>query len=333
VTTARHRLLASTEHLKLWLEFFAAGALVCEFSLLVLGSTWHQQVLLIATAAGCIAIAVVGIAIVGGESMAGRMLPSLSGLAALGIAGVVTHGLSPALGGFFVLTFVYVGLTQPAWTSVALVPLASAGWLVVNQPITHSTFARMPVAVALWILLGELLSRFSAERDRDKRMLAQQATHDALTGLRNRHGLDELLAGARGGDAVAFLDLDRFKEVNDLQGHAAGDKALADLGGVIRGSLRADDVALRYGGEEILVLLPATSADEAAVIIERLRDAWREARPDLTFSAGVATVGLEGGVEAARQADIAVYLAKERGRDRTELARREQLRLPVQATR
>jgi diguanylate cyclase (GGDEF)-like protein len=319
-TNEMRELWAGVRHLRLWLEFVAAGAVICGLSLALLRPSGHELLVAVAIGTGCLIVIGAGILVLGSETRVARLWPAVAGLGALAAMGVTTSGLGAAFGGFFTLIFVYVGLTQPTWTSVALVPLAAVGWLETNRPITHIVVARMPIAVALWIFLGELLSRFTAERDRDKRLLTEQATHDALTGLRNRHGLDRLLAEARGGDAIAFLDLDHFKVLNDSRGHEAGDHALADLGRAIRESLRADDIAVRFGGEEILVLLPSTNYADAVSVVERVRSAWSSRNADLTFSAGVAIVGPTGGVDAARRADGALYLAKERGRDRTETA-------------
>jgi diguanylate cyclase (GGDEF)-like protein len=180
--------------------------------------------------------------------------------------------------------------------------------------------AKLPVAAGLWILLAELLSRVTAQRQADQDRLAEQAAHDALTGLRNRRGLDELLDDAHPGDAVVFIDLDYFKTVNDLLGHEAGDHVIADLGRIVLAVLRPDDVAVRYGGEEVLVLLPATSVDGAETMLRRLRRGWAASHPELTFSAGIAIVDHDGGAAAAREADNALYLAKQRGRNRSEVA-------------
>ncbi|HWA64876.1 MAG TPA: GGDEF domain-containing protein [Mycobacteriales bacterium] len=310
----------SARHLRLWFEFFAAGVVISAVSLGILAPGVHEIGRLVASAAVCTALTLGGVVAFGTRSRFAQLWPVIAGLVGLGIAGILTTGLAPALGGLFVLAFVYIGLTQPPWTGLALVPLAAAGWLELNRPITHDVVARLPVAVSLWILLAELLSRFSAERDRDKGLLAVQATRDALTGLLNRHGLDDLLGGARAGDAIAFLDIDHFKQLNDDRGHAAGDRTLADLGQAVRASLRVQDVAVRYGGEEILVLLPATTPADAAVVVQRLRDRWAVHHPGVTFSAGIAGVGDGGGVEAARQADQALYAAKGRGRNCTAIA-------------
>jgi diguanylate cyclase (GGDEF)-like protein len=316
-------------HLRLWLEFVGAGAVICGLSLALLGPSAHELLIAVAIGFGCLLVIGAGILVLGSETRAARAWPAIAGLSALAVMGASTSGLGAAFGGFFTLIFVYVGLTQPTWTSVALVPLAAAGWLETNRPITHVVVARMPIAVALWIFLGELLSRFTAERDRDKRLLTEQATRDALTGLRNRHGLDQLLADMHGGDAIAFVDVDYFKALNDRGGHEAGDRALADLGQAVRDTLRSTDTAIRYGGEEILILLPATSADDAVAVVERVRTAWSLVHPEVTFSAGVAVVGPTGGAEATRQADSALYLAKERGRNRTETASRRRPKPPV----
>lgn len=329
------QLWADVRQLRLWLQFVGAGSVVCGLSLLLLGPSAHQLLMFAYPGVGSFIVILAGIAIFGSESRLAQLWPAIAGLVGLAAIGLSTSGLGPALGGFYTLIFVYIGLTQRPWTSIALVPIAAVGWLETNRPISHSVVARMPVAVSLWILLAELLSRFSAEREQDKRLLAEQATYDALTGLRNRHGLDELLADARSGDTIAFVDLDHFKLLNDQHGHAAGDQALADLGRTMRMTLRAKDIAVRFGGEEILILLPDTSSADAVAVIERVRETWSTIQPELKFSAGVAVVGPTGGADAARQADTALYLAKDRGRDRTEMAAgREPKRAPARgATR
>jgi diguanylate cyclase (GGDEF)-like protein len=151
------------------------------------------------------------------------------------------------------------------------------------------------------------------------------AYHDSLTGLPNRtlfsEHLERALARARRGGsrvAVLFLDLDRFKMVNDSLGHAAGDHLLVAVGERLRASLRATDVAARLGGDEFAVLAedsdPVSGADAVA---ERILDALREPitvqgrELSVSASLGVAVSGGEGDAEALlRNADLAMYRAK-----------------------
>jgi diguanylate cyclase len=108
--------------------------------------------------------------------------------------------------------------------------------------------------------------------------LRQRADTDSLTGLLNRNGFIALAARERGiADrthtplTVAVLDLNGFKQINDRLGHAAGDRVLADLGRVWQERLRAGDIIARHGGDEFVLLLPATSPGEAGGVLERLR--------------------------------------------------------------
>ena len=312
--------LLDIPHFRLWLQFFVAGILVCQLSLALLRPGAHARLLIMAVNIPAQLLIAVGLLTLPANSRIAKLWPPLVGLSGLLVLGATTTGLAPALGGFFVLTFVYVGLTQPAWTSLWLVPLAASGWLLVNRPLDHTVLAKLPVALSLWVLLAELLSRVTTQRQADQDRLAELAAHDALTGLRNRRGLEDLLAGAEVGDAVVFIDLDHFKTVNDLLGHEAGDQVIADLGRIVLAVLRPNDVAVRYGGEEVLVLLPSTSVGGAEVLLRRLRRGWSASHPELTFSAGIAVVDRAGGAAAAREADDALYLAKQRGRDRSEVA-------------
>lgn len=171
-------------------------------------------------------------------------------------------------------------------------------------------------------------------RDRVERLagtMAYDARTDPLTGLLNRRGFDERYAleigrAKRSRDplAVVICDLDRFKSVNDLLGHAAGDEALTRTGEAIDAAVRSIDAVSRLGGEEFAVVLPGADAEEAVRIAERIRVKLKEEfRSDvvpLTASCGVAVTGdLPGddGWGLIRAADRAMYQAKSRGRDRT----------------
>ncbi|HWC33336.1 MAG TPA: GGDEF domain-containing protein [Mycobacteriales bacterium] len=317
---ARTAAFLGTPHIRLWLQFFGAGLIVSQISLALLRPGLDDRLIIAAANILGLLLVAIGTAMLPAGSRLARLLPPVVVLTGLGVVGATTENLAPALGGFFVITFVYVGLTQPAWTSLWLVAPATGSWLLLNRPLDHTVLAKMPVALSLWTLLAELLSRVSAQRQADQERLAEQAAHDALTGLRNRRGLEELLEAADVGDAVVFLDLDHFKAVNDLFGHETGDRVIADLGRIVLAVLRPGDIAVRYGGEEVLLLLPATDAEGVEALMRRLRRGWSASHPELTFSAGVAIVDEAGGADAARDADDALYRAKQRGRNRFEFA-------------
>lgn len=307
--------------MRLWLQFFGAGVVVSQISLAILRPGIQDRLILASVNIVVIVLIAVGILVLPPESRITRLWPPIVTLVGLAILGATTTGLSPTLTGFFVLTFVYVGLTQPAWTSLWLIAPAMASWLLLSRPIGEATLARAPVLLCLWVLLAELLSRVTTQQLANQERLAEQAARDALTGLRNRHGLEELIANAEVGDALVFVDLDNFKTVNDLLGHDVGDQVLADLGRIVLAVLRPNDVAVRYGGDELLLLLPGTPTDGAEALLRRLRRGWSASHPELSFSAGVAVVDHDG-AGAAKAADDALYIAKQRGRNRTEVAGR-----------
>ena len=165
--------------------------------------------------------------------------------------------------------------------------------------------------------------------------LISHATHDALTGLLNRRELDArtraAIAHAGRYDrplSCAMVDVDHFKEVNDRYGHAAGDAVLCEAATRLCETCRETDTIGRYGGEEFIVLLPETSAEEAIVAADRVRRAFCDAAftagdtgLHLTASIGVATWSPSMSVPASlySAADRALYQAKEGGRNRVEL--------------
>jgi len=160
-----------------------------------------------------------------------------------------------------------------------------------------------------------------------------RALTDALTGLPNQRASHDIVLRmvAQAGRslnplAAVLLDLDHFKQVNDVYGHDKGDEVLASVGAALTAGLRASDFAGRYGGEEFLLLLPETDAEEARLVVERLRLAIaaitiKAADLRVTASFGIAILP-DHAVDASsllRQADRALYAAKAGGRNRVEV--------------
>jgi diguanylate cyclase (GGDEF)-like protein len=161
----------------------------------------------------------------------------------------------------------------------------------------------------------------------------QLSLNDGLTGLYNRAWLNDMLpklvARARQDDAplsVVMIDLDHFKRFNDTHGHMIGDHALVTAAGAIRAALRPADFAVRYGGEEMMALLPHTGLQAATMVAARLCACVRESvvfddmrlpLPHMTGSFGVASLGAhEDERSLVAAADAALYRAKQAGRDR-----------------
>jgi diguanylate cyclase (GGDEF)-like protein len=181
------------------------------------------------------------------------------------------------------------------------------------------------IAALLWMVIAGIAGFTLSELVRQRELLAARleltARTDALTGLPNRRAWDEelereILHAARTETplCMALLDLDFFKQFNDLHGHPTGDSHLKEVASLWRSSLRSADLIARYGGEEFAVLLTATDAFQAQQVIETLRGC---VPLDETVSAGIAQWdGVESGLELFARADRALYEAKRAGRDR-----------------
>lgn len=182
-------------------------------------------------------------------------------------------------------------------------------------------------------LLG--VTRDITDRRRTEARMAHMAQHDALTDLPNRTLLEDrveraLAAARRHGQSMAlmFLDLDRFKAVNDQYGHAAGDGLLQAAAARLTGAVRASDTVARIGGDEFVVLLPVVaSVQDALAVADKIREALAHpfdlgaVRGEVSASIGVAMYPGHGHtpVELLRHADEAMYISKQAGSNRVTL--------------
>ena len=185
-------------------------------------------------------------------------------------------------------------------------------------------------------LRGELL--YAVAGFQDVRELQRHAMRDALTGLANRAAFTQIYnrersVSARAGRslAIGLIDLDRFKAVNDTHGHAVGDEVLRRTAAALVGALRRSDVVGRWGGEELVVLLPGTdeqgawrALEHALIDVRKLTFTGQDHQTfHVTFSAGAVVVDVEASEaieDAVKRADALLYQAKAKGRNRIEIA-------------
>jgi diguanylate cyclase (GGDEF)-like protein/PAS domain S-box-containing protein len=202
----------------------------------------------------------------------------------------------------------YSASGRPYWIELKVAPLADG-----DGGVSH------------WVSV----QRDVSERREGELALVAQALSDPLTGLPNRRGFTERLERALSQTeqrlALVFCDLDRFKEVNDRYGHAAGDALLLEISRRLQTVLRGADTLARLGGDEFVVLMEHIKDDgDPLVLAERLRaslaEPWRHGDEELwvSMSMGVATCGSQETVHAEellRRADLTMYRVKESGRD------------------
>ncbi|RPH46708.1 MAG: GGDEF domain-containing protein [Burkholderiales bacterium] len=224
------------------------------------------------------------------------------------------------------LTFLaYVGLERMAAMTGPWAPVGDAGLAVV-----HSVNA----AIVFGLLAGLTLFYVGKVREAERR-LEFLATRDPLTRLSNRRHFgaeaDHVLSrGIPEGRRFALLlaDIDRFKQINDTWGHAAGDQVLADVAAHLVDVAGSEALVARWGGEEFLVLLPDADEAAGARVGERLRAALASgplrpapAAPPVTVSVGIAGIGRDETLAAAiDRADRAMYRSKTGGRDAVSVA-------------
>jgi diguanylate cyclase (GGDEF)-like protein len=228
---------------------------------------------------------------------------------------VIIAGLS-----LFPLTLVEFGLYALPLLGLTLYSVLAATGVEFNAAISTVWLFLLILGVSLISSLNQLRYMIS---------LTSQATYDVLTGaLTRRAGIEAMelqfrLAKIRGENiSLAFLDLDRFKSLNDAYGHPAGDMALRETGNRIRETLRKVDTVIRWGGEEFILIFPGADSAESRVVLGRLMSVGLGDRPDgspLTASIGVAEMRkdkIRHWKELLALADSRMYRAKDAGRAR-----------------
>lgn len=217
-----------------------------------------------------------------------------------------------------------------------VVPLAvdAHGWgVLLLQRDNGAEFSPEEMELALELTRLTLLH---ADEAVATQTLKRTAEVDALTGTYNRRGIDQWLARyfegpGNSGQAFSllFVDIDHFKQINDLYGHACGDHCLRSVAEVLRATLRQQDLLGRYGGEEFIALLPKADTTVGRMIAERLRAAvedhrieWQGQLHQVTVSIGVSTRSAFDRTAATllERADRALYTAKREGRNRVHVS-------------
>jgi len=267
---------------------------------------------------------------------------------------------------FMVMTFGVFALPRPRMFVMSLFILASYTGLIAYEWSTQPQSQIFGISFGLWLMLGlglawfvyvggyiyNLQQRFreqrQALRDNEQRLtdtnaqlhaamarLEEIAIRDELTGLFNRRHflarLDEELARSeRGGSRlhIALIDLDHFKDVNDMHGHQVGDLVLRKFADVAQRDLRRSDVVARYGGEEFIVLFAEGESSDIAQVLERLRIDFasacvRDINPEMTVTLSAGLAAWHDGDtpdSLIQRADQALYKAKDDGRNRLVVA-------------
>ena len=234
----------------------------------------------------------------------------------------------------------WAALTMVVGIPAALYQLQGVANYPVAQTIAFGVHSSAYALVAIGFLASVLIEY--------QQHLSHLATEDPLTRLLNRRGLEGALyislaqAGRQGLPTAAIMvDIDHFKEINDSFGHETGDHVIRQVAGILQQMSRASDVVARTGGEEYLLILPATTLDAARILAERIRAAIGERpllvdqqRIPVTVSLGVACVTGEVDLdELSQEADRAMYLAKRGGRNRVASVENKPVHLSTAAGR
>jgi diguanylate cyclase (GGDEF)-like protein len=298
----------------------------------------EQRAVTFSAAAGLLwAVAAFVLYPAGGPDERATLVIMLSGLCA---GSVAFFSSSPYASMAFWMPFMLTALAQ-ALTFMGgspVLPGAIAVFTACALWFTRTSWMQFVDNVRVLVERDRLLQEAKASGVQLELMLSRMsdlAMVDELTGLKNRRSffddIEPVIAGSRRRGkpvAIALLDLDHFKDVNDTHGHAIGDDVLRAVAKRIEETLRQEQIVGRIGGEEFVVLLPDTSPQQALVAIERVRKAVGETPIPVT-GGGDVWISVSGGIApladgvpvptALQHADKAMYRAKALGRNRVEV--------------
>lgn len=313
---------------------FASGATLALVSVLLPHSSRVDETGILVTLG--IAYVIAAALVLVSEEVVARTLPALVACGTVLIGAAVYFG--DADKSSYAFFYIWVSLygtyfldRRGAAVQVIVVAITYAAVLTAQDPAAATT-ERWMVVVGTVVVATVLIWHLKAQVQRLIESLATVARTDPLTGLMNRRGFQEqieseLERARRGGRSLTLIcaDLDHFKQVNDRLGHHAGDEVLVRVAAELTRTGRRIDVVARIGGEEFALLVPDTDADGARVLAERVREQVQRSFADdpvpLTVSLGIATFPQHAPTSdlLLRAADSALYVAKDRGRNRSVL--------------
>lgn len=195
-------------------------------------------------------------------------------------------------------------------------------------------YACLPMLTLYPMVLGLVCYRLAIKLAEHKRALSALSRTDSLTGLLNHGSWKDLLQlkfhhceQQHAQATIALIDIDHFKQINDTHGHIIGDTVLRELSQELKRNLRENDLAGRYGGDEFCVILPDMPQDQAAQVMERMREVFSNYRnpqiPELRVSLSIGLAAFQPGFTDAAMwlnaADRALYAAKDTGRNRVQV--------------
>ena len=265
-----------------------------------------------------------------GKSVLRRLFGMIHDVAAISASIYFGEGAGAAVAVIYLWITIGNGFRYGIAYLYACATLSISGFVAVylsNEYWQGQGLLSLNILLAMLIVppyVGSLLRSLHAAKD----ALQEQASTDALTGLLSRMEMEKAIGSLFSRDAsghvLLYCDLDRFKDVNDVAGHAAGDKLLTDIGEIIRKSVRRHDLCGRMGGDEFCVLLRDCGLERGRELAEEIRSkttgyrlAWGTEYFSVGVSIGVAPSGAVNDAESLfRLADAACYAAKNAGRNR-----------------
>lgn len=231
-----------------------------------------------------------------------------------------------------VVTFTVLGMSLFEFTKLFARPYINSWEALLLTILFSATLSGFATYFALhrFTRLNQQLTREIETRKKLERELIIAATVDKLTQIYNRRKLEEIIQAEIERTkryntplSLIMLDIDNFKQVNDTHGHQVGDSILKSVAGILKTNIRTSDSAGRWGGEEFMIVVPATALDNARGLAEKIRHIIASHRFDhactITVSLGLAQMFLGDGFDSfINRADDALYRAKNRGKNRVE---------------